>query len=183
MYRGPEGRQLRARRLQPVRDQEHDDRRGRLRHDRRRPLADWIRLYRNQGMRERYHHEILGYNFRMTDIAAAIGLVQLDKLERNTARRQASPRRYDAAFARPAGPDADHARRAGRTSSTSTRSASARQRDAIVADMEDAGVIGGIYYPIPCHRQAVHPGARDRRGPAGHRRRGGRTLPCRCSPA
>ena len=50
-------------------------------------LADWIRLYRNQGMRERYHHEILGYNFRLTDIAAAIGLCQLDKLERNTARR------------------------------------------------------------------------------------------------
>jgi dTDP-4-amino-4,6-dideoxygalactose transaminase len=47
-------------------------------------LADWIRLYRNQGMRERYHHEILGYNFRLSDIAAAIGLCQLDKLERNT---------------------------------------------------------------------------------------------------
>ena len=44
-------------------------------------LADWIRLYRNQGMRERYHHEILGYNFRLTDIAAAIGLCQLDKLD------------------------------------------------------------------------------------------------------
>ena len=86
-------------------------------------LADWIRLYRNQGMRERYHHEILGYNFRLTDIAAAIGLCQLDKLERNTARRQAIAARYDAAFAdlpvrararRPAGP----------MSSTSTRSRS-----------------------------------------------------------
>ena len=54
-------------------------------------LADWIRLYRNQGMRERYRHEILGYNFRLTDIAAAIGLCQLDKLPRNTARRRRSP--------------------------------------------------------------------------------------------
>ena len=44
-------------------------------------LADWLRLYRNQGMRERYHHEMLGYNFRLTDLAAAIGLVQLDKLD------------------------------------------------------------------------------------------------------
>jgi perosamine synthetase len=61
-------------------------------------LADWIRLYRNQGMRERYHHEILGYNFRMTDLAAAIGLVQLDKLERNTVIRQEIALRYDAAF-------------------------------------------------------------------------------------
>ena len=62
-------------------------------------LADWLRLYRNQGMRERYHHEMLGYNFRLTDLAAAIGLCQLDKLERNTARRQAIAARYDAAFA------------------------------------------------------------------------------------
>ena len=62
-------------------------------------LADWIRLYRNQGMRERYHHEILGYNFRLTDIASAIGLCQLDKLERNTDRRRRIAARYDAAFA------------------------------------------------------------------------------------
>ena len=48
--------------------EEHDDRRGRPRHHDDDALADWLRLYRNQGMRERYHHEILGYNFRMTDI-------------------------------------------------------------------------------------------------------------------
>ena len=35
-------------------------------------LADWLRLYRNQGMRTRYAFEILGYNFRMTDLNAAI---------------------------------------------------------------------------------------------------------------
>ncbi|MFL5776732.1 MAG: DegT/DnrJ/EryC1/StrS family aminotransferase, partial [Chloroflexota bacterium] len=62
-------------------------------------LADWLRLYRNQGMRTRYSFEMLGYNFRLTDLAAAIGLVQLDKLPRNTARRQAVAARYDEAFA------------------------------------------------------------------------------------
>src|SRR4029077_6410113 len=62
-------------------------------------LADWLRLYRNQGMRERYRHETLGYNFRLTDLAAAIGLCQLDKLERNTARRRAIAARYHAAVA------------------------------------------------------------------------------------
>src|SRR3954464_7981763 len=61
-------------------------------------LADFLRLYRSQGMRQRYHHEILGYNFRMTDINAAIGLVQFEKLPRNTARRQAIAARYDEAF-------------------------------------------------------------------------------------
>jgi dTDP-4-amino-4,6-dideoxygalactose transaminase len=104
-------------------------------------------------MRERYHHEILGYNFRMTDIAAAIGLVQLDKLERNTARRQEIARRYDEAFADlpvilPTWPE-------GRTHVFHQYTLGVGPtRDQIVADMKTAGVICGIYYPIPCHRQA-----------------------------
>jgi dTDP-4-amino-4,6-dideoxygalactose transaminase len=116
-------------------------------------LADWIRLYRNQGMRERYHHEILGYNLRMTDIGAAIGLVQLDKLERNTARRQAIARRYDEAFADlpvrlPVWPQ-------GRTHVYDQYTIGVGSgRDRIVAEMEEAGVTCGVYYPIPSHRQA-----------------------------
>jgi dTDP-4-amino-4,6-dideoxygalactose transaminase len=104
-------------------------------------------------MKVRYHHEILGYNFRMTDIAAAMGLVQLDKLERNTARRQAIAARYDEAFADlpirlPIWPD-------GRTHVYHQYTIGVGSaRDEIVAEMKDACVICGIYYPIPCHRQA-----------------------------
>jgi perosamine synthetase len=116
-------------------------------------LADWIRLYINQGMKVRYHHEILGYNFRMTDIAAAIGLVQLDKLEHNTARRQAIAKRYDEALADlpirlPVWPD-------GRTHVFHQYTIGVGSaRDQIVAEMKDAGISCGIFYPIPCHRQA-----------------------------
>ena len=74
-------------------------------------LADWLRLYRNQGMRARYQFEMLGYNFRMTDLNAAIGLVQLAKLDRNTARRQAIAAAYDRAFADLPVADPGHARR------------------------------------------------------------------------
>jgi len=45
-------------------------------------LADTVRLLINHGQSSKYHHEILGYNYRMTDISAAIGLVQLKKLDR-----------------------------------------------------------------------------------------------------
>ncbi len=115
-------------------------------------LADWIRLYRNQGMRERYRHDILGYNFRLTDVAAAIGLCQLDKLERNTARRQAIAKRYDEALADlpvvvPSVP-------ADRTHVYHQYTLDVGPaRDAIVADLAAAGVSTGIYYPIPVHRQ------------------------------
>ncbi len=43
-------------------------------------LADTVRILRAHGETERYTHTILGYNFRMTDISAAIGLVQLKRL-------------------------------------------------------------------------------------------------------
>jgi perosamine synthetase len=116
-------------------------------------LADWIRLYRNQGMRERYHHEILGYNFRMTDIQAAIGLVQLDKLDRNTTRRREIAAAYDEAFADlpvglPVVPE-------GRTHVYHQYTVNVgEQRDAIVDELHAAGIGAGIYYPIPVHRQA-----------------------------
>ena len=115
-------------------------------------LADWIRLYRNQGMRERYHHEILGYNFRLSDVAAAIGLCQLDKLERNTARRREIAARYDEAFAdlpirTPITPE-------GRTHVFHQYTVDVGpQRDAIVTALAAAGVSTGIYYPIPVNRQ------------------------------
>ena len=115
-------------------------------------LADFIRLYRSQGMRERYHHEILGYNFRMTDIGAAIGLVQLAKLDRNTAKRQAVAARYDEAFADlpirvPVTPE-------GRTHVFHQYTVDVGpERDAIVTALAAAGVTTGIYYPIPVNRQ------------------------------
>jgi len=115
-------------------------------------LADWLRLYRNQGMRSRYQFEMLGYNFRMTDLQAAIGLVQLDKLEGNTARRQAIARRYDEAFADlpvrlPVTPD-------GRVHVFHQYTVEVGDgRDAIVAELREAGVGADIYYPIPVHRQ------------------------------
>jgi perosamine synthetase len=116
-------------------------------------LADRLRLYRNQGMRTRYQFETLGFNYRMTDINAAIGLVQLRKLEGNTARRQAVAAAYDAGFAglpvrTPVVPD-------GRTHVYHQYTLEVGPaRDAIIAAIKDGGVGADIYYPIPVHRQA-----------------------------
>jgi dTDP-4-amino-4,6-dideoxygalactose transaminase len=115
-------------------------------------LADRLRLYRNQGMRARYQFESLGFNYRMTDINAAIGLVQLAKLDRNTARRQAIAAAYDAAFADlpvqvPVVPD-------GRTHVYHQYTLDVGPaRDAILAAIREGGVGADIYYPIPVHRQ------------------------------
>ena len=116
-------------------------------------LAEWLRLFRNQGMRARYQFEMLGYNFRLTDLAAAIGLAQFAKLPRNTARRQAIAARYDQAFGElpislPITPD-------GRTHVFHQYTVNVGgARDAILADLREAGIGADVYYPIPVHRQA-----------------------------
>jgi len=52
-----------------------------------RKLADNARLLINHGQSRKYHHDTLGYNYRMTEICAAIGSVQLKKLNGFNARR------------------------------------------------------------------------------------------------
>ena len=56
-------------------------------------IARKVRLLRNQGMETRYENEIVGFNARMTEIAAAIGRVQLNQLTKWT-----DMRRKNAAF-------------------------------------------------------------------------------------
>jgi dTDP-4-amino-4,6-dideoxygalactose transaminase len=52
-------------------------------------IAAKVRLLRQHGATTRYRHEVLGYNFRLTELAAAIGRAQLAKLDGfNQARRR-----------------------------------------------------------------------------------------------
>ena len=58
-------------------------------------VARQSRLLRNQGMEKRYANEIHGYNFRMTEIHAAIGVEQLKKLVSWTQKRQENAKSLD----------------------------------------------------------------------------------------
>jgi perosamine synthetase len=53
-------------------------------------IYDKLLHLRNQGRRERgtFIHPEIGYNFRMTDLQCAMGIVQLDKLERIIEKKQ-----------------------------------------------------------------------------------------------
>ncbi len=72
-------------------------------------LAETLRRFRNHGIssqaRERqeaeqwcYEMVLLGFNYKLTDIACALGLSQLNKLEANLSRRREIAARYNAAF-------------------------------------------------------------------------------------
>ena len=51
-------------------------------------IADRLRLLRNQGMRERYQYEMAGHNYRLTNLAAAVGLPQLARIDETSNRRR-----------------------------------------------------------------------------------------------
>jgi perosamine synthetase len=52
-------------------------------------LAEQLRLLRNHGQTAQYEHAVLGYNWRLSEMQAAIGVVQLDKLDAILERKRA----------------------------------------------------------------------------------------------
>ncbi|HEX5039984.1 MAG TPA: DegT/DnrJ/EryC1/StrS family aminotransferase [Candidatus Limnocylindria bacterium] len=112
-------------------------------------LADRMRLLREHGMRVRYHHDIVGFNFRMTDLAAAIGLAQLPKLPGYNARRREIAARYDRELHGVITPR----ERPGTTHVYHQYTIRVNQRDAFAERLKERGVGSAIYYPIPVHRQ------------------------------
>lgn len=112
-------------------------------------LADRARLLREHGMKVRYHHDTLGYNFRMTDIHASIGLAQLTKLDGYNARRREIADRYGRELRGVITPTA----RPGVTHVYHQYTLRVNRRDEFVEQLRERGVGSGIYYPIPVHRQ------------------------------
>ncbi|MDQ4036041.1 MAG: DegT/DnrJ/EryC1/StrS family aminotransferase [Chloroflexota bacterium] len=112
-------------------------------------LAARVRLLREHGMKVRYHHDVVGYNFRMTDIAAAIGLAQLPKLASYNERRGTIAARYDAELRGVITPSV----RPGVTHVYHQYTLRVNERDAFAEALKARGVGSAIYYPIPVHRQ------------------------------
>jgi perosamine synthetase len=116
-------------------------------------LAQRVRVLRNHGMQRRYYHDILGYNFRMTDLHAAIGLAQIDRLAAFTAVRRANAAYLNNHITSVVTPQVrdgyGHV-----WHQYTVRVTGDRDRDACVQQLNQAGVGTGIFYPVPAHKQA-----------------------------
>jgi dTDP-4-amino-4,6-dideoxygalactose transaminase len=113
-------------------------------------LARRVRLLRNQGMEKQYENEVVGFNARMTDIHAAIGRVQLTKVDAWTARRQENAAFLDAnlhgVVVPPVAEGAVHVYH-------QYTIRVAEDRDGFVRALKEEHQVGsGVYYPIPNHR-------------------------------
>ena len=119
-------------------------------------VAEKARLLRNHGMRQRYYHDFIGYNFRMTDLQAALGRAQLRKLPGWTEQRIAN-----AAYLTERLAGLDHVIppvvRNGATHVFHQYTVRLRgDRDHALERIRDQGVGAEVYYPVPVHQQAPY---------------------------
>ncbi len=117
-------------------------------------LARTVRLLRNQGQEQRYKNEIVGFNNRMTDIHAAIGRVQLRKLEKWTEKRQQNASFYDKNLVGVKVPKIME--NAVHVYHQYTIRIDELDRDRFAEELKNHGVGSGVYYPIPNHRLAAY---------------------------
>ena len=117
-------------------------------------IAENCRVIRQHGMRRRYYHDELGFNFRMTDVHAAIGLAQLQKLERFNQTRIANAQYLSAHLRGVVLPEVPSGYR--HVFHQYTVRVPDGRRDALLDHLKERGVGTGVYYPVPVHQQTYY---------------------------
>jgi dTDP-4-amino-4,6-dideoxygalactose transaminase len=116
-------------------------------------VAEACRMIRNHGMKRRYYHDMLGFNFRMTDLCAAIGLVQLGRFDEFTTKRRRNAAYLSANIESVITPkvkeDYCHV-----WHQYTIRVNGGRDRDLAVKQLNEAGIGTGVFYPVPAHQQS-----------------------------
>jgi dTDP-4-amino-4,6-dideoxygalactose transaminase len=119
-------------------------------------LAERLKVLRVHGGQPKYFHALIGGNFRIDELQAAVLRVKLRYLDGWTAGRQRNAAYYDAAF--------EAAALAPRLRAPARPAAGrhiynqyvvrAERRDALRAHLAERRIGTEIYYPVPLHRQA-----------------------------
>jgi dTDP-4-amino-4,6-dideoxygalactose transaminase len=123
-------------------------------------FAEIVQMIRTHGEKTKYNSLILGTNYRMTEIQAAIGVEQLKKLPDFVAKRQKNTQKLNKLLQNsekitlPAQPT-------NRTSSgylytVRIKNTTQIQRDRIIEEMHNKGIGAEAYYPTPVHQMPFY---------------------------
>jgi perosamine synthetase len=121
-------------------------------------IADRARVLRSQGERRRYLTDELGFNYRMTEVAAALGHAQLPKLDTRTEVRRAHAAWLSELLARVEGvatPRELPGRRHVWHQYTIRVLAGSERRDRLQTSLRANGIESAVFYPTPIHRQPL----------------------------
>jgi perosamine synthetase len=121
-------------------------------------LCKKVQVIINHGQTEKYLHSCIGYNYRMSDISAAIGLSQLQKLDGYNNRRRETAAYYDKhirakGIIKPyEAPGMTHVYHQYVVRVTNDCQLT---RDQLAGALHKKGIGTAVHYPIPLHRQPV----------------------------
>ena len=123
-------------------------------------IAEKAMMIRNHGQTKKYVHDMLGYNYRMTDIAAAIGLCQLKKLDEFNSKRIKNAQFLTREIKKIGGlipphimPNVKHVFHQYTIRVTKDFG---MPRDKLKQRLGERGVDARVYYPIPIHKQPLY---------------------------
>jgi perosamine synthetase len=115
-----------------------------------------MRRFINHGQAEKYLHTCIGYNFRMTDLGAAIGLAQLNKLDAFNTKRKENAAYFDAhihgtgIILPEVAPGVEHVYHQYVIRVTEECRLT---RDQLAIRLREKGIGTAVHYPIPLHQQ------------------------------
>jgi perosamine synthetase len=122
-------------------------------------LAERVRLLINHGQSKKYLHTVIGYNYRMTNIDAAIGLVQTGRVEGFNEGRIGNARYLDRHLAGTGlttpyvAPDVRHVYH---QYVVKVPAGYPLSRDAFMSALAERGIGTAVHYPIPVNRQPIY---------------------------
>ena len=123
-------------------------------------LADRARLLINHGQSQKYLHERLGYNYRITDICAAIGLVQLKKVDGFNEKRRANAKLLSDGIQKISGlivPFEDNdSKHVFHQYVIKIEDSYGLERDELADRLAEQGVGVALHYPFPIYGQPLY---------------------------
>jgi len=120
-------------------------------------VARRIRLLRDHGSERKYHHEIIGYNFRLEGIQGAVLGVKLKHLDRWNDLRRAHAARYSELLGPVEGMDLALPREMPYAHHVyHLYVVQLAARDPVQRLLSEAGIQTGIHYPVPIHLQPAY---------------------------
>lgn len=123
-------------------------------------LWEKLKLIREHGMKIRYHHDSIGYNYRMTNIEAAIGIEQLKKLDTFNRKRISNANFYIKELKNIKGIVLPYVPKeymhVFHQFTIRVTKDFALTREQLVDHLRKEGIGTGIYYPIPVHLQKAY---------------------------
>jgi dTDP-4-amino-4,6-dideoxygalactose transaminase len=125
-----------------------------------------VRMFRDVGQREKYHHDVIGHNSRLHTVQAAILSAKLPHLMTQTEDRVRAARRYDELMS-----GIPYLKLPKNVAGRShvyhlyvVQTRSPDEREALRKHLNDRSVQCGIHYPIPIHMQVAYKGLKQSEG-------------------